>query len=329
LGAARALQSQAVMLIARVVIAAVAALAITLTGPRQSEACSPPPPVQLEETHVDGIPVAGVVPILVWGNPGQVDQVAVAVFDGEVEVAGTFELFSDRLVWRSEEPLAPETGYRMVITDFYLGDGLEVTFETAAADAPLPPAPPLAAELELRELERAASEICCDEAIGSCESSAYWYCWAQSYEYPAALYLTFDIEDDVRRYWSYDLSGQAAAVVNDVGLANGAGAIFEGAPRDEYCVTVTATSLLDATAIEREHCAGAAELVPTQRSEPEALEPELCEGPLVDGDTGEEIDDDVVDHLTEGDGGCSTGGGGGLWLALAALAPLRRRRRRS
>ena len=316
------------MLIARIAVAVLGGLAITLTGPRRSEACSPPPPVQLEETHVDGIPVAGVVPIRVYGSPGLVDEVEVAVFDGQVEVAGSFELFLDRLVWRSAAPLAAETTYRMVITDNYSGDEFEVTFETASADAPPPPEPPLGAERVLRETERPRSQICCDEALGSCESSAYWFCWAQSYDYLPTLDLTFAIEDDVRRYWSIVVTADGASVDNRVGHDSYASALFEDPGQADYCATVTATSLLDGTVIEREHCADAAELVPTERSEPEEPEPELCEGPLVDGQTGEEIDEDVIDDLTRDGGGCSAGGGGGLFLSLAALAPFMRRRRR-
>lgn len=327
----------------RLASAAAIASALLVARPTPADACQPPPPVTISEPlyPITGVPVSGVVPIFVYADPSAAADVTVTVRDlDDAVVTGTFELQRYRLVWRADAPLAPQTTYALAIDVTSWGDHIEATFTTGAADDPTPGAPALDAARTLTERETVADSICCDPWIGSCDWPEYDSCWTQDYEYLPGLALSMTIDDDIRRYWSFETIAGGAETSSDVDWIGGTtvDAVFSGL-RTEYCVVVKATSLLDPSdVVQRKHCAPDSERVVAERSEPEEPDPNACEGPLVDGETGEMIpgyEDEPPPYdgmeLGDEDGGCSAGGGGAggtAWLVLLAALGLVVYRRR-
>lgn len=327
------------------VAAVVASCLVLAARSERAEACSPPPPVWIAEAvgvPITGVPVQGVVPVFAETDPSAAHEIVVTVLDEEeLPVAGSVELLPRRLIWRSEAPLMPEATYRLVVEIEGWGDEVsEVMFTTAAEGAPLPPAPELAAGWTLGEEERADQTLCCDTGdVGTCDFEEYAHCWAQAYEYRPRLSLTHDIDDDARRYVTFAVSAAGAEVAQrlDAPGSNSAAAVF-AARQVSYCATVSATSLLDGAVTAAQTCANDAELVPAEPSGAQEPDPSMCEGPLVDGETGEEVSWPFGNGDGAGDGGddeddqvmgCAAGGGGSAALGLLAFVPLLLRRRRS
>lgn len=279
--------------------------------------------VEPDGQPITGIPVSGVVPIFASIYPSG-EEVTVTVTDPDGQpVAGTAEYFTERLVWRADQPLEPNTVYHMTIEDEWSTPQM-LEFTTGAADDQVGQ-PVLEATRALTEAERVVDSICCASgSINTCTGEPeYDTCWAQEYEYKPLLLLELDIDDRVRRFWRFEaVDADASSVDSSLDTVGGKGvsAVYSGG-RDRYCVTVIATSLITGDEVSARHCAPDSELSPVDRSEAEQPDGAACDGDLVDGETGEEIPPEVIDEVIDEEGGCSAAGGprGGALVAAALL----------
>ena len=177
----------------KLLVSAVASIAVLALLPREARPCSPPPTLLETGELITGIPTRGVLPLIV--DPNAIPSGAeVRVIDSAGElVQGATELLGDRIVWRADEPLAPTTIYDFEVSTDY--DFRHLSFQTAADDQAIPLAGTL---LDSRLTERyvSASVECCDDlALGSCE-----VCWATSFNREVHLRAELDEQPLERRF---------------------------------------------------------------------------------------------------------------------------------
>lgn len=294
----------------------VAAAALWIQSGNRAEACSYPPPIQIDDDlsqPITGVPTSGVVPLYVQARLEEVEggYPRMTVVDaGDTAVGGALELSPTRLLWRADSPLAPESTYRATL-ELSSWDTVELTFTTGATDA----APRLALEpmqVDLREISRADEEICCDSGINSCGFEEYEHCWTQTATYLPSLEVVLEVDRVAARYYRFEFEAPGAdASYSGVGSRYGswASATFPS-QRAEYCVTFRALSLTGGGDVERTVCRAheTIESLPPFRSE--TPDYSMCDDAPVDPETDEEIDT----------GGCSTGGGCAPALALCLVA---------
>lgn len=286
-----------------------------------AEACSYPPPFDLQEDlsqGLTGVPVSGVVPIYasVWAE-GLTFQPSMTVRDpAGVEVGGALELGKWRVVWRSAAPLAPETTYSAtLIVDMF--QEIEFTFTTAANDA----APPLVinpGDLHLDEYHRPDRQVCCNAGESSC-GGPWQECWTRTVVTEVELWGRFSVDREAARYYQFEGEAEGARSAYATAHSTGEGTFAAHfVERDsDYCLTVRARSLASGADVAETICQNAAALVEALPFEPDQPDYSMCDEPPFDPETGEEIET----------GGCNTGGGGPapFLLALVVLGLLRRR----
>lgn len=307
-------------------LAAITALA-GLAYPRQADACSFPPPIQIDEdltVPLTNIPTSGVVPIYVHALPEEVEPgypIMTVLDDGDSEVSGTIDLGPNRLVWRASAALLPDSTYAATL-ELSSWDVVTFSFTTAAgADTPALELTP--GDIHLEEISHATERICCDPVINSCGGQDYEHCWAQAADYLPFLTVNFEADQDAARFYQFDVetpgAGRSSSGVSPKYGSTAWAAFYDRL--DDYCITLRARPLTGGADVERTVCQSDAALVELPPFVPEEPDASQCDEAPVDPATGVEADL----------GGCAAGPGsqpGTWWLLLGVAFALSARSRR-
>jgi hypothetical protein len=301
----------ALLYLVKFLVSLVLASVVSVAAMSAALACSQIPPLDFFESLDEpllGVPVEGV--LVVSGYVEVSPDVTWEVRDGDDNIVpGTLESAPGRIVWRSDEPLVADAQYQVTAAHVWT-DTTEFSFITRADAWVSVPVVSVDRTVMNTEVE-STRQVCCDDELDSCGGTFYLDCWHLEHQTRVTMSIEFSAGDVDSRYYTGAVS--TTAPFSWVHAQVGGDSDFRAFASfsdllPPYCQTVGIKSLVDGAVTETEVCDDGSTIEFPLLPLPETPDPEQCEGPLVDPETGETVEEEELPEVPgEKSGGCTVG----------------------